>query len=316
MSGDSAKQKIEKQLWEGKTPALSRRNVKVFRFIASSSLHADNSIYYNKRKRKKKKTSFFGVPFGYHSCHDVIHIFSIQPYIIQLFKTTPKSISYLCNIDIVLQMITSLAHKIHKLPSITVARVIFPSIGTNRFLFTHNVRTVSSLTTIQHVNDEVESFGRHGVNFSRAFTFFFCFFTWTKLWEPPEGTIYKLTEEKPLRPSPTESGGWGSATETAPADHFPPPFLNVNRFQTFSFPDWLTVVGWDADWRVHTCVGFSWVRRAGYCEVSISFSLDTQQTCNEITTKSRIPIIQSRSNPCLYQNSPLRSNKNFNPQIW
>lgn len=54
--------KKSKNFEEGKTPALSRRNVKVFRFIASSSLHADNSIYYNKRKKKKKPPSS-----GFHS---------------------------------------------------------------------------------------------------------------------------------------------------------------------------------------------------------------------------------------------------------
>lgn len=182
-------------------------------------------------------------------------------------------------------MITSLAHKIHKLPSITVARVNF-SIHRNK---SFSLPTMSELrfllynTWMTRWNLSVGTV----LTFPARLLFFFFFFTWTKLWEPPEGTTYKLTEEKPLRPSPTESGGWGSAT-AAPADHLiSPPFLHVNRFQTFFyFPtDSLLWVGTPT--RVYTPVLVS----VGFVELAVArfpfHSFDTQQTCNEITTKSR-----------------------------
>lgn len=62
----AAIQQETKILSKGETLSLGsfQRNMEVFHFIASSSLHADNSIY-NKRRSKKIFFSSSSVPLGY-----------------------------------------------------------------------------------------------------------------------------------------------------------------------------------------------------------------------------------------------------------
>lgn len=258
LCGDSAKQKIEK-LWRGENSGSFEKKRKSIP-LHCLQLFACRQFHLLQQKKEKEKTSFFGVPFGYHSCHMTSFIFfRFNRTLFNYSKQRPKASP--THIDIVLQMITSLANKIHKLPSITVARVNL-SIHRNKSfsLPTMSERFLLYNTWMTRWNLSVGTV----LTFPARLLFFF---TWTKLWEPPEGTIYKLTEEKPLRPSPTESGGWGSAT-AAPADHFIFPVSQRKQIPKFSRLTHCCGLGR----RVHTCVGFSWVRRAGYCEVSISFA--------------------------------------------
>ncbi len=114
------------------------------------------------------------------------------------------------------------------------------------------------------MNDEVESFGRHGVCITFPARLLFWIFLPGQNYENHLRGLYINS----LKKSHYDHHQLKVVAGARPLLRLPTilflfffPFLNVNRFQTFFFPptDSLFWVGTPKG--VHTCVGFGWVRR-------------------------------------------------------